>query len=111
MGAGGWFSVAAHPPVSSLLPFPPPALRFYGKARVIQAINQMLGPAGAICGVSPPPAAPRSHCCPHWLPVTSPCWDEGDSQRGGARLASICCGDALRWAIWRGLQRLISERL
>lgn len=54
MGAGGGFAIAATLPPARFYCFPPPALRFYGKARVIQAINQMLGPAGAICGVSPP---------------------------------------------------------
>lgn len=72
----------------------------------------MLGPAGAICVVSPPPSR---H--PEKPPLSALAAgditprDQGDWQCGGAGLAPICFSDALGWAIWRGLQRLIPERL
>lgn len=75
----------------------------------------MLGPAGAICGVSPPPplATPRSHRRPYWLLVTSPCQDQGVGRGvwGGGRAASLQAASAMPWVLWRGLQRMIPERL
>lgn len=75
----------------------------------------MLGPAGAICGVSPPLATPQSHRRPYWLLVTSPCQDQGVGRGalggGAGSLAPSCFSDAVGWVLWRGLQRMIPERL